>query len=85
MTKFHMLLLTDWLIWLNTIYNMQQFSKRGGGEILNVIHLYHNRLCINTYHLTLETHSVNQSRRYCKMQVLCTKLHVTLPQPVEMY
>ncbi len=27
-----MLQLTDWLIWLNTIYNIQQFPKRGYGR-----------------------------------------------------
>jgi Zinc-binding loop region of homing endonuclease len=51
--------------------------KKGVGvEILNVSHLCHNRLCINTDHLTLETHSVNQSREHCKMQGQCTKLHM---------
>lgn len=42
---------------------------------LEVSHLCHNKLCILPEHLTHEAQRINQARRHCVCQGVCTKCH----------
>ena len=46
------------------------------GSILEVSHLCHQKLCINTLHMVIETHSINQSRNHCRAQGQCSNDHL---------
>lgn len=50
-----------------------KFTEKG--DILEISHLCHNALCVNTDHLVLETHAINKEHAHCKKQHLCMKCH----------
>ena len=45
------------------------------GTLLDVSHIYHNKLCINPDHLVLETHHFNMSRIHCHFSGTCSLEH----------
>lgn len=42
---------------------------------LEMSHLCHESLCINTDHLILESHTINMEREHCANQGFCAKSH----------
>ena len=45
------------------------------GELLEISHLCHKKLCINPEHLVLEAHMVNMSRAHCFIHGACSLEH----------
>lgn len=43
-----------------------------------VSHLCHNKLCVNTAHLVIEQHCINQERIHCFLLGRCTEAHSPL-------
>lgn len=64
------------LAYMAHLNNYQLPSTDNFGEQLDVSHRCHEKLCINAEHLTLESHSVNMSRNYCRKTGVCTMAHV---------
>ena len=65
---------------LSYLVSIRTFNKdlprhNAHGEILNVSHLCHNKLCLNPQHLCLETNIVNRERQHCVNQNSCTMAH----------
>ena len=50
-------------------------TNDGGGHPLDVSHLCHNKVCVNTEHLTLERREVNNDRVHCFHQHRCSRWH----------
>lgn len=57
------------------LYNMGVIDLPDGTE---VSHLCHNKCCVNTAHLSVEAHAVNNSRKNCFQEQRCTKNHENL-------
>jgi hypothetical protein len=45
------------------------------GHLLDISHICHNKSCINSKHLVLEQHAINQDREHCKAQGRCSGCH----------
>jgi hypothetical protein len=45
------------------------------GHLLDISHICHNKSCINSKHLVLEQHAINQDREHYRAQGRCSGCH----------